>query len=406
MKRIKMILVSIVLGSLLFQGCAPTNVHLREARICLGRDDIQKAQKELALALEQQPNNVEAAFLEGHIYFKQENWAKMYESFVKVKSIDSLYEKENIEKMSLNAFAKLRGVGINEKFNKAVRLKQAEVVDAEQAEKLLNSSLVDLELANKLNKGDFFTNFIIGNIYIETGEKDKALEKFDEAIIYGEKEISVLEEEIKKLKVEPIDSIKTSYIEKKTNDKLSIRNSIITCYFHKHNIYKEKGMEDKAIESLNKIIEIDPNEVRAIKELAKHYEESEPEKALPLYEKVLATDPKNTDILFNQGNLYYKMKNIDSAIANFEKILAITPNDSETMYFLSMFYQEKAYQEVKKNADKGKIKAIYQKTVDMITPKWDGLSDEWKDKISDYIQIAIVNTGGGKKAADKYLRNN
>ncbi len=352
MKRTALVMISIVFVSLILQSCAPTNPHLTEAKISMNRDDMQKAQKELSLVLEQQPDNIEAAYLEGYIHFKQENWAKMYDSFAKVKSLDPAYEKENIDNMSIKAFGTLRGSGINDKFNKAVKLLNAEVVEAEQAEKLFNAALVDLELADKYKNDDFITKDIIATIYLQLKNPDKAIEKFIESIPFAKPETDM--------------------------------KNLVSVYINLYNLYTEKAESEKAVEMLNKVLELDPNNKEALLQLAKHYEgKNEFDKALPFYERLIVLDPENTDILFNQGVLFSKNKATDKAIENFEKIIQINPNDQETIYFLTVFYNDAAK---------------YQKIVELIEPKFEAFSAEYKEKIKDYIQIALVKVGRAKDA--------
>ena len=97
----------------------------------------------------------------------------------------------------------------------------------------------------------------------------------------------------------------------------------------------------------------------------------------------IVLDPENTDILFNQGVLFSKNKATDKAIENFEKIIQINPNDQETIYFLTVFYNDAAK---------------YQKIVELIEPKFETFSAEYKEKIKDYIQIALVKVGRAKDA--------
>jgi tetratricopeptide (TPR) repeat protein len=352
MKKIVLVLISIVLSSFVLQSCAPTNPHLTEAKISMGRDDLQKARKELALVLEAQPNNVEAAYLEGYIHFKQENWAKMYDSFSKVKGLDPVYEKENIDNMSMKAFATLRSAGINDKFNKAVKLINAEVVEAEQAEKLFNAALTDLELADKFKSDDFITKDIIATIYLQLKNRDKAIEMFNQAISFAK---------------QPDDN-----------------NNMISAYINLFNLYTEKAESEKAVEMMNKVLELDPQNKEALLQLAKHYEgKNEFDKAMPLYDKLVAIDPSNTDILFNQGVLFSKNKSTEKAIENFKKIIEINPNDEETIYFLTVFYNEKG---------------MYKDIVELIEPKYEAFSADYKEKIKDYIQIALVKVGRAKDA--------
>jgi tetratricopeptide (TPR) repeat protein len=349
MKKLTVVLSALAIVSMLIQGCAPTNPHLTEAKISMNRDDLQKAQKELALVLEQQPDNIEAAYLEGYIHFKQENWGRMHDSFEKVKAVNPEYEKANRDNMSLKAFGTLRSTGINDKFNTAVKLIN---VETEKAELLMQSALKDLELADKLKNDDFITKDIIAMIYLQLGKKEDALKWFENAIKHGNPEVD--------------------------------GKNMVSAYINVFNIYTELENEEKALEALNKVLEFDPANKEALLSMAKHHESKrEFDKALPMYEKMLEAEPDNVDILFNQGVMFKKVENIDKAIANFEKIISINPNDGEAVYFLAEFYEQKG---------------DFKKIVELIEPKYDLLSEEWQDKISDNIQIALVKIGRAKDA--------
>lgn len=354
MKKVLAASVLVLIASFVLQSCAPTNPHLTEAKISMNRDDLQKAQKELALVLETQPDNVEACYLEGYIHFKQETWNKMNDSFKKVKQLDPEYEKENIANMSLKAFGVLRGTGINEKFNAAVQIVSA---DPEKAEKLFKLALSDLELADDIKNDDFITKYIIGMIHLQLGEKDKAEELFLEALKYGDFAVD--------------------------------GGNYVSAYINLSNIYTERNELDKAFETLTKILEFDPTNNDALLQTAKYYESKEEyDKALPMYEKMLESDPENVDILFNQGIMYKKIGKIDEAIANFEKIVQLKPEDGEATYFLGEFYSQKEE---------------FQKVADLLEPKFENMTPEWQDKVRDSIQIALVRLGRAKEA-QKYMK--
>jgi tetratricopeptide (TPR) repeat protein len=354
MKKVLFAVVTFAIASFVLQSCAPTNPHLTEAKISMNRDDLQKAQKELDIVLQTDPENLEAAYLRGYINFKQEVWNKMSDNFDKVKSIDPLYEKDNIANMSLKAFGVLRGTGINDKFNTAVQIISA---DPEKAEKLFQSALVDLELADKLISDDFITKYIIGTIHLQLGDKEKAESLFLSAVSIA--------------------------------DPAQDGKNLVSAYINLSNIYTERKDHDKAVEMLNKVLEFDPSNHDALLQMAKHFEDSEEyDKALPMYEKMLESDPENVDILFNQGIMYKKIEKIDEAINNFQKIVSLRPEDGEAVYFLSEFYSQKA---------------DFAKVIELLEPRFDGMSEEWQDKVRDNIQIALVKSGRAKDA-QKYMK--
>jgi len=332
---------------------------LTEAKISMARDDLQSAQKGLAIVLEQQPNNVEALYLEGYIYSTLENWSKMYDSFSKIKRFDPLYEKDNITNLSLKAFGMLRNTGINDKFNKAVYLLNNENDLSMESENLLKSALSDLELADKFKSDDFLTKDIIATIYLQLSNKEKAIEMFNQAISFAKR---------------PEDN-----------------KNVVSAYFNLYNIYLENGENSKAFTMISNVLELDSMNREALLQLAKHYEGiNDYDNALIMYNKLVEIEPTNTDILFNQGVLFSKNKSTEKAIQNFKKIIEINPNDEETIYFLTVFYNEKG---------------MYQEIVSLIEPKYEGFSTNYKEKLKDYIQIALVKVGRAKDAK-KYFYDN
>lgn len=83
---------------------------------------------------------------------------------------------------------------------------------------------------------------------------------------------------------------------------------------------------------------IDQEEVQKL--LAKTYEASgRPEKAIALYEEMLATDPSNTEVRKNLGELFTWERRYEEAIAQYLEVLALTPHDGEAMKKLAYVYK-------------------------------------------------------------------
>ncbi len=350
MKRTLIVMIAVTVTAFVLQSCAPTNPHLTEAKISMGRNDYQKAKEELAKVLEQQPDNIEAAYLEGYIHFSEDNWQKMHESFQRVRSMDPEYEKESIDNMSLRAFGNLRSSGINEKFNRGVQLLST---DPEAADRFFISALKDLEMADMIKSDDFITKDIIAMIYLQMGETDKALEKFRDAIDHADME----------------------------ND----RDNLVSVYINMSNIHLESENFEKSLEKLNKVLEFDPENKEALLQIAKYYESIKAyEKALPMYERMLELEPENIDVLFNQGISFKGDGQDEKAIANFEKILELNPDDNEAVYFLTMFYAEAEN---------------YEGIVSLIEPRYDSFDDDMKEKVSYYMQVSLVRLDRAREAS-------
>jgi len=106
---------------------------------------------------------------------------------------------------------------------------------------------------------------------------------------------------------------------------------------------RESDLEP-AITSLKKAVHLNLNP-ELLSNLALAYHESGTlEKAMDLYHKALAIEPRYINALFNQHAICLDRGNIHSAIHNLQKILALNPNDHEVMYLLLNIH--KAYQDV------------------------------------------------------------
>ncbi len=66
-----------------------------------------------------------------------------------------------------------------------------------------------------------------------------------------------------------------------------------------------------------------------------------PEDLVALIEKALENDPKNADLWFGRGRVYYKLNNYDECINSFQKVVEIKPDDFDGNYYLAVFYMAK-----------------------------------------------------------------
>jgi len=106
---------------------------------------------------------------------------------------------------------------------------------------------------------------------------------------------------------------------------------------------RESDLEP-AIDILKKAVHLNPNP-ELLSNLALAYHESGAiEKAMDLYHKALAIEPKYINALFNQHAICLDRGNIDSAINNLQKILTLNPNDHEAIYLLLNIH--KAHQDL------------------------------------------------------------
>jgi tetratricopeptide (TPR) repeat protein len=65
------------------------------------------------------------------------------------------------------------------------------------------------------------------------------------------------------------------------------------------------------------------------------------EEAIPVFERAVATLPKNTDYLFDLGSALERSGRFDEAVTAFEKLLAIDPDHSFALNYLGYMFAEK-----------------------------------------------------------------
>lgn len=116
-------------------------------------------------------------------------------------------------------------------------------------------------------------------------------------------------------------------------------------YFHSATNFLAKKDNETALLYLKKTLELNPNFVPALLNLAGIYIT---DNNLTEAEKILITASQleqNTGIYNNLGIIYAKRKEFNRAIKKFEKALQLNPNSADAYYNLSLVYREKGKKE-------------------------------------------------------------
>ena len=75
-------------------------------------------------------------------------------------------------------------------------------------------------------------------------------------------------------------------------------------------VYVARGDLAMAAQECEKALELDPENTKALENLANYYSTLNPQKALDYYKRYLAIDPEDAEIYFQMGFLYTKKKTI------------------------------------------------------------------------------------------------
>ena len=89
----------VIVALVVIQSCKVASPFITGAKINIGINDFQAAKRDLNDEIERDSTSVEAYYLMGYMLNDEENYNEMQKNFAKVKSIDSNYEKANIENM-------------------------------------------------------------------------------------------------------------------------------------------------------------------------------------------------------------------------------------------------------------------------------------------------------------------
>lgn len=103
---------------------------------------------------------------------------------------------------------------------------------------------------------------------------------------------------------------------------------------------------DSALEFFNKVLEIDPNYVKALEARAVIYlQKKEIELAQADLEKAISIEPKNARLYFRLGQVYYGKKDFDKALELFTQAIDLEPMYPAAYMARSQILREKGLEE-------------------------------------------------------------
>jgi tetratricopeptide (TPR) repeat protein len=95
------------------------------------------------------------------------------------------------------------------------------------------------------------------------------------------------------------------------------------------------------IAELEMVVANDPKNLQALTMLANdYYDTDQPQKAIDTYSKALEFDPRNPNLLTDQGVMFKRLGAYDKALANFEKAQSIDPKHLQSLYNIGIIYAE------------------------------------------------------------------
>lgn len=111
---------------------------------------------------------------------------------------------------------------------------------------------------------------------------------------------------------------------------LAIDNEHAISHYRLGRVQRKLGMKSKAVESLQKSIELDPEQSEPLLELADHYvSEDQTLSAIDMLERVAVLEPDRADIFIRLGKLYTEARYFKQATNHYWSASAIEPDNAQ-----------------------------------------------------------------------------
>jgi len=297
----KSVLLFGLIGAFAVTGCAQ-NPHLSGGRLYRSQKIYDKAQRELELAVQQEPNNPLAHLELGMVFAEIGETKKAGQEFEKTLQLDP--------KMQKDVDANRQHYWV-EHFNAGIRLSNEDQNFAAAAE--------EFQKAVDLDPRDVRAYTNLAFCLRKTGRQEEALALFQKALTLNPTDANARK------------NLAASYLDMARGEA------------------KDKRFID-AIMLYEKAAELDSTYTEAQFELANAYSEAALaesiavartqyyDKAVSLYNRVLERTPDNIDATFNLGTAYLAMDNLDEALPLLQKAVSMDPKAYDFHYRLGRAY--------------------------------------------------------------------
>ena len=248
-------------------------------------------------------------------------------------------------------------------------------------------------------------NYKLGLAHLDNEEYSEAITKFNEAInidpIYTEAHCDLARAYLGLGKLEEAANSAKEALRLEDNYPLALQvlEDIKRQYYEQGITYIDNNKYVKAINSLLKASDIDPNDKEVWTNLGRsYYWIDDYINAASCYQKAVDIDPNDKTACSNLGNAYHWMGMYDKAINSLQKAKDLDPNCEKVRYYLARVYcelheLEKAEQEVKTALG---IASTYQPARELL---------DKLDKIKQAIPIDMILIPTGKFRIDSSDKN-
>ena len=263
-------------------GCQSSS--MTAAKLYIKQEQPQKAQEQLALVLQTEPENSEAHLLMGKLLGEEGRYGEMAEHLAHAES-DPKFQAE-AEQTRRHFWAR--------EYNAGVVHAQGEVPNYGMARhSFRNATRIDESAL------DAWRN--LAYVYYQIDSTDAAIATYQ-----------------KIASADPEDE---------------------SAFFSLGSLYLENGNLDEAIRALSQVVKINPENLNGLTNLAIAQAQAEDyEGAEANYRKVIELNPDDFRPHFNLGNLYWQQEKYTAAKRAYEQVLQLRPDDGDARYNLAMVH--------------------------------------------------------------------
>lgn len=199
-----------------------------------------------------------------------------------------------------------------------------------------HAALADIYSAIHLDSLNIKYYYFGGELFVELGEGDKAVQLMSKAI-------SLLPEDETLYLMAAEYNLYMGYHQSAINfinDLLRINASNAEAYFLKGYIYKDLNEIDKAISNFQTAVEQNPLHYDAYMQLGLLFSNKKNDLALKYFDNALRVNEKSREAQYGKAYHYQVKNNFEKAIENYKKILEHHPKDSEIYFNIGFCYKE------------------------------------------------------------------
>ncbi|MFH1995937.1 MAG: tetratricopeptide repeat protein [Candidatus Omnitrophota bacterium] len=188
-------------------------------------------------------------------------------------------------------------------------------------------------------EGKAFSHYIMGVLYDNEGELDKAIEEYAKALANEKEEVSRIHMRL------AIDHLLTR------NQEKAVEHLVIAKNLDSENskarfllalIYTSDGKFDAAQNEYEEVIQFDPDDLRALANLADLLVVQEKvAEAAYVYERLIEKGEDSYLLHFNLGVIYFRIGRLDDAITELKQAAAMKGDYAEAYIGLAMLYETK-----------------------------------------------------------------